>query len=275
MNLNPLRPSGLPHGINSPSGDFTKEIVKVLCLCLAFLPSDLFDDKYLRLPRAVGSLEADIFTLDMIAMKGSGHRSFDFGGIRHDIREAAEVKEQLNTELERCRIALAEHDQLIYAVARANALLSGREQELENAFMRMLHQTALVEEDIEIYNDLMQEVNKVYTRLSFDQIELLVATIIQKEKEVKSRLRGYLAHDRVREMSVFKDNAEIIELFLDSNHVYFAVDCYLNNQLNILIEASNAYVDFSHEYCFLLKKDALDKQAVHLDVVKQICSTTV
>ncbi|MGV3704739.1 MAG: M48 family metalloprotease [Arcticibacter sp.] len=241
----------------------------------SLLPPDLFDDRYLGLPRVVGSLEADIFTLDMIAMKGSGHRSFDFDGIRHDIREAAEVKEQLNAELERNRIALAEHDQLIYGAARANALLSGSEKELEDAFMRMLQQTALVEKDIEIYNDLMQEANKVYSRLPFDQIKLLVSTIIQKEKKVKSRLRDLLTHDRVREMSVFKNSAEIIELFLDSDHVYFAVDSYLNDQLNILIGASNAYVDISQEYCFLLKKDALHKQAVHLDVVKQSCSATV
>jgi len=236
---------------------------------------DLFDDRYLRLPKVTASLEADIFMLESIAVKGSGYRSFDFDGIRHDIKAADEVKRQINAELEQSRTALAEHDQRIYTAARTNALHIGREKELEDAFMGMFKQAALTAEDLERYNDLMQEVSKAYSRLPFDHIELLVSTIIQKEKGVRRRLQEFVDDDSVRKMNVFKDNAEVIAVFLDNNHVYFNGETYLEDQLNILIQACNAFLDISNEYCFMIKKDALDRQAAYLSLAKQSYSTTV
>lgn len=237
------------------------------------LLEELFDDRYLRLPQNTSSLEADIFMLDSIAMKGSGYRSFDFDGIRRYIKEAEDVKRQLNAELEQSRITLAEHDQRIYSVARENAVHAGKEKVLEDAFKSMFKQASLNENDIEIYNDLMQEISKTCNRLPFDDIKLLVLTIIKKEKEVKRRLQGFVDDDSVRKMNVFKDNAEMIGVFLDSNHVYFTEKTYLDEELNILIQACNAYLDISNEYCFVLKKDALNLQAECLGLVEQRLST--
>lgn len=237
------------------------------------LQEELFDDRYLRLPQITASLEADIFMLDSIAMKGSGYRSFDFDGMRHDINDAEEVRRQLNAELEQSKIALAEHDQRIYSVARQNALHAGKERELEDAFKSMFRQASLNESDLEIYNDLMQEISKAYNRLPFDDIKLLVLTIIKKEKDVKRRLQEFVDDDSVRKLNVFKDNAEVIGVFLDSNHVYFTGETYLEDQLNILIQACNVYFDISNEYCFLLKKDALNMQVEYLGLVKQSLST--
>jgi Zn-dependent protease with chaperone function len=235
----------------------------------SLLLEEPFDDRYLRLPKVVASLEADIFMLDSITVKGSGYRSFDFDGIRYHIKQAEEVKRQINADLEQSRTALAEHDQRIYTTARINALHAGLEKELENAFVVMFRQAALTEEDLETYNDIMQEVSKAYSRLPFDDIRLLVSTIIQKEKGVKRRLQEFVDDDSVRKMNVFKDNAEVIAVFLDSNHIYFVEDSYLDDQLNILIQACNAFLDISNEYCFGVKKDVLERQAVHLGLVKQ------
>lgn len=237
------------------------------------LLEELFDDRYIRLPQTTSSLEADIFMLDSIAIKGSGYRSFDFDGSRHDINDAEEVRRQLNAELEQSRITLAEHDQRIYSVARENALHEGKEKVLDDAFKSMFKQASLNKNDIEIYNDLMQEISKAYNRLPFDDIKLLVLTIIKKEKEVKRRLQEFVDDDNVRKMNVFKDHAEMIGVFLDSNHVYFTGEKYLDEELNILIQACNAFLDISNEFCFLLKKEALNLQTECLGLVERNLST--
>ena len=57
---------------------------------------------------------------------------------------------------------------------------------------------------------------------------------------------------------------------MDSNHAYFTQGKYLNEQLDLLNTSANAFLNITTQYCFLVKKAALDAQLqlLNLGVLK-------
>jgi len=220
----------------------------------------LFSKEWLRVPKTVSRMENDILILDSISAEGADYKSFDFEGLRYPIEDAFSIKNHLNKELKADRAKLREHDQEIYYIARRNASVKGLQNELENAFQLMFSQVNRTEADISLYNELMQEVAPAYSRLPYDEIKVLVMKIIHKEKQLKERICEILENERILQVSEFREDIEHIQALNSSSHVYFTHGKYLEEQLDLLNLASNAFLNITTGYCFMVKKEALEMQ---------------
>lgn len=226
------------------------------------LPSEkLFSDDYLLIPKTIKRIETDLTILESISAEGSGYKSFDFEGVRYPIEDVSSVKSYLTEEHGRLQESLKVHDQEIFYSAKRNAAAKGGAEDLENAFIQMFEQMERTGKGIRLYNEMAEEVAPVYTRLSKDEIEILVLKIIHKEKELKKQIEEVLSNQNIASTESFKEELTVMREFYDSTHVYFTAGKYLNNQLDLLQRASNAFLNISTEYYFQVKKSALEIQA--------------
>ncbi|WP_207425091.1 M48 family metallopeptidase [Pedobacter sp. SYSU D00535] len=230
-----------------------------------YLPEDLpfevlFSEEYLQIPKLLSSLENDMAALESIVMEGSDYKSFDFDGQRYPVHDAGMVKMYMEKELKQTGEELKKHDQEIFYVARRSAVFLGTEHELEAAFLDMFAQTEATEQDIKFFQELFQEVSKAYTQLPFAAIQELVARILEKEKLLKNRLEEILADEKILRLASLKEDLELARRFCDSQHLYFADNGYRNDELDLLNDASRAFLNLSTRYSFEVKKLALECQ---------------
>jgi predicted DNA binding CopG/RHH family protein len=131
---------------------------------------------------------------------------------------------------------------------------------LESAYRSMFKQVEQLNTDISLYNELAQQVAPVYSQLPIEEIKPLVLQIIKKEKELKCRFSEILNNDEVLKIDSLKEDLKQMQLLLDSNHAYFTQGKYLNEQLDLLNTSANAFLNITTQYCFLVKKEALQVQ---------------
>ncbi len=81
---------------------------------------------------------------------------------------------------------------------------------------------------------------------------------------MKERMHEILKDESILQIPAFKNDLDVIRRLCDSNHSYFAEGGYLNEELDLLNEASNAFVNFSTGYNYELKKLALECQVKFL-----------
>ncbi|WP_207423028.1 M48 family metallopeptidase [Desertivirga brevis] len=221
---------------------------------------DLFSEEHLSLPKTIAQIEGDITVLDSISAVGTGFKSFDFEGLRYPIGDAYSITNHLKNELQEVQKKVNKHDQEIYYIARRNALGQGKAEELEHAFGSMFRQSELTEADVRLYNEMAEVVAPVYSTLPIEEIKAQVMIIIRKEKELKKRMTEILEDPKIGEVDSFKDHLTSIKELCESTHLYFNEGRYLNEQLDLLNTAANAFLNVSSEYYFMVKKEALEVQ---------------
>lgn len=226
---------------------------------------DLFSEEYLSISKVIAELTSDITLLDSISTDGAGFKSFDFEGIRYSIGDAISIKDHLKSELTDAQEKVNKHDKEIYYIARRNAVSQGKTEVLEDAFALMFLQTELIETDVRLYNEMAEEVKPVYSTLPEEEIRVQVMKIIKKEKELKQRMTEIVEDPRIAGADFFKDDLTQMKELCEGNHLYFNQGEFLQEQLDLLNTAANAFLDVSTRYCFMVKKEALEVQLSLLD----------
>lgn len=228
--------------------------------------ADLFSEEYLQLPKQLNQIGQDIAILDAIAAEESDYESFDFDGQRYPVGDAYSVKAHLEAERVVVREKINRHDQDIYYTAYRKAKLNNTEKDLIIAYQTMFDQGAATDKDIALYNEMANQVAPAYSQLPLDEIKQLVLKIIDKETILKERLAEVLTNTGITNIDAIKDDLEQLQSLVDSRHVYFTQNNYLNEQLDLLNTACNAFLNVISHYNFKVKKNALEIQLRHLNV---------
>ena len=224
------------------------------------LSGDLFSDNYSRLPALIANLENDINVLASLSEGNTGIRSFDFDGEKFPAYEAEIIKGRLNKELEEATLKITDHDKAIYHYTLGVCTSANERTQLKLAYADMFRQIELAELDLKLYNEMIDVVNPVYTTMQHEDIKIQVMQIIRKEKELKERFEALLNDDKLIAEDSLTEYLKCIEKLVNSDHIYYTSAQYLNDEIQVLNDAMNAFVSITIDYNFLVKKSALGFQ---------------
>jgi Zn-dependent protease with chaperone function len=224
------------------------------------LSTDLFSDDFTRLPALIVNLENDINVLESLSEGNTGIRSFDFDGEKFPAYEAEIIKGRLKKELEEARLKISDHDKSIYHYTLGLCTSVTEKAQLKQAYAAMFLQFELAELDLKLYNEMIDVVNPVYTTMQHADIKIQVLQIIRKEKELKGRFQELLSNEKLIAEDSLAEYLKCIEKLINSDHIYYTSEQYLNDEIQLLNDALNAFLSITIEYNFLVKKHALGLQ---------------
>lgn len=125
----------------------------------------------------------------------------------------------------------------------------------------MFNQTKRFELDVALYNEVCTLMNPLYSRMEPPEIRRHVLELTRKEADLKKRYTEMVNDPEILADASLSEYRIQLQNFVDTNHIYYNSEQYLNEELQLLTDSLNAFLALSIDFNFLVKKDALQLQS--------------
>jgi Zn-dependent protease with chaperone function len=221
--------------------------------------SELFSDANCNIPQQIEGLKQDINTVDIIADKNYKINTFDFKGAKYSRRQTPKVKEQLVAELEAAEVRMKELDKAAYHYFTTVAKDDGERQALKAGYKQLFEAQDEMNEDISLYEKLMQQISPIYSTMEFAAINHTLKRVYTTEAQIKPRLQ-HLVNDDKFKTYISTEQKIALEKYLGNDWKYFDGVKYDEAAIAVFNEAMTAYINVIVERHFQLKKALLNLQ---------------
>lgn len=214
----------------------------------------LFTDENCNLPQFIIGMRKDIGHLEIVGNKENKDLiSFDFEGVRYDKTDAAAIKAIIEKQITDTEQQIAELDRRIFIFFYQQAQVKGMAQSLADQYKQALTFQSLAKPDYDSYNEIMDDMSPIYSKLTPDVINDTLSKVYYKERNVKPRIQEVIA-DTTLLPFITEAQKKDMETYLSKNWVYYSSG-YDNNALNVFNKGINAFVQVIAERSFRYKKD--------------------
>ncbi len=210
------------------------------------------------------ALENDKNILTSISENKLSIKTFDYDGQKYNTKDAKILIDQLEKEININKTKIEENDKLIYHFFYKQASLKGKENELKNSYLDFFEQDKVYEIRSELYNDIVNSMNFINIQTPFAEIENNFKEISNLETELKTELKGFIENKDL-ENDLSNPMKENLNKYLSKEWTYFRHNCYVDDNLKLLIAAVNYYNYLISRNYFLKKLHLLNYQMEQLE----------
>jgi Zn-dependent protease with chaperone function len=221
--------------------------------------ADVFSDEYLEKVLTSNSIQNDMQVLEQIKLKYVPVKTFDYAGVKYAQKDCHKLIKDLENTLNTISEEIKKHEENIYQFFKSKAQLKGLEEEYNEKTKAMFELFTRAARRSNVYNDLINESEFFYRNLQYHAIRSKLSKYSEFENNFIIELRQMMQPGHyLKAMS--EEARKAFENYLNGSRNYFEEDKYNNEALQLLIEASNHFMDVVFKTHFKLKKDFLEYQ---------------
>ncbi|MES2267248.1 MAG: M48 family metalloprotease [Bacteroidota bacterium] len=220
--------------------------------------SELLKETNTSLPVSSERMQQDIYTLQSIVER-KDIKTFDYKGNKYKNKMATDIVQEIEKERNEAVNAIETLDRKIFQYAYTIANDAGKVllvTKYKNLFA--LQTDSVI--DFDLYGNVMEYFNKVYTNMPFEQITTNLANVYHEERKLKPRIKEIMADEKNRQYFT-EEQLVAAENYVSANLVYFLEPKYDNNAIDAFNEGTDAYIAAIGKRNFEVKKDLLTFQA--------------
>lgn len=219
--------------------------------------NELYGDKALELISTHQTLENDIAILQQIAGEQTHIETFDYNGNRYQAKEAGDLANALQTQLQQLQTSIEENDIRIYKYFRSLAIRQGSIQQLTQKYQAFIVQETGYEEKMQAARKVAEACRFIEQTTPIEVIEKNLFALQPLEETFRKYIKE-LIHSEAAQAELTDSIRQTLTQYLRSNEAYFIRPNYNDAALNGLFSAINAYQFLLSKTFFIIKKELLD-----------------
>lgn len=233
---------------------------------------DLFSESKVDEVYTAVSLQSDIELIKQIADKTLDVKTFDYEGIKYSKKDCKGLLFKLEKELEILNEKIRSNDIEIFRYFRSKEQKANLNPLLENLYVHFFNFDKEFDTKYDVYIQLSIELKFVSYTTPFEQIRANFNKIEPLEKRLKKGITEILeSQDYQGELT--KEIKENFELYLSKKWLYFGIDTYEENNLQMLFSAVNSYAFLLSRGYFLTKQKLLNYQVELINTTPNLVNT--
>lgn len=216
---------------------------------------ELFSDQKVDWIYSVIGLQDDFETLKNISSKLLPVKTFDYDGVRYKRKDAANLSETLNIELENYNEKIRANDIAIYCYFKKIENKKKGSKDLDQLYLEFFDFEKKYVSQYDFYTKFLMDLEFVNVTTPFENIKDNFKKIKPKEEELKGEINQLLADDLFLN-DLAKDTRQELSKYTSASWEYFGESKYNDENLRLLYSAL-------HNYAYLLsRKYFLQKRAL-------------
>ena len=204
-------------------------------------------------------LDMDLKTVESISKKEIPIGSFEYDGIKYKSDQCKELLEKLVKQHEVMYKQVNELDINIYFFFYRLGKLSGKHEELVKNYETYFYFLTEDKSNLQIYLDLINSMQFIYRVHSFNQIEVKLEEMGEKEDIFRERMHNIL-NDPNYQSIITEEQKENLNKYLSKEWTYFDNQEYDQEALKVLEEAIYQFYEICSRAPFYALKKLLDFQ---------------
>lgn len=220
---------------------------------------ELFSDQKVDWIYSVIGLQDDFETLKNISSKLLPVKTFDYDGVRYKRKDAANLSETLNIELENYNEKVRANDIAIYCYFKKIENKKKGAKDLDQLYLAFFDFEKKFVSQYDFYNKFLMDLEFVNVTTPFENIKDNFKKIKAKEEELKTEINQFLADDLFLN-DLAKDTRQELSKYTSASLEYFGENKYNDENLGLLFSALHNYAYLLSRKYFLLKKVLLAYQ---------------
>ncbi|MCU0414407.1 MAG: M48 family metallopeptidase, partial [Ignavibacteriaceae bacterium] len=221
--------------------------------------SEVYSEANVNFIYQFSGIDYDIKTIDSISKGEWKIESFEYDGIKYQIKESKQLLDKLLKQHESLYQKVNEIDIEIFKYFFRLSKLVGRDSELVKSYETYFYFVKEDKSNLQIYLDLINSMQFIYRINSFNQIRIKLEEMHCKESVFRERMEKLLDDENYQSIL----NAEQREKFtnyLEKEWTYFDGQNYNQEELKILEEAIYQFYELCSRAPFYALKKLLDFQ---------------
>jgi hypothetical protein len=216
---------------------------------------ELFSDQKVDWIYSVIGLQDDFETLKNISSKLLPVKTFDYDGVRYKRKDAANLSETLNIELENLNEKIRANDIAIYCYFKKIENKKKGSKYLDQLYLEFFDFEKKYVSQYDFYTKFLMDLEFVNVTTPFENIKDNFKKLKAKEEELKTEINQLLADDLFLN-DLAKDTRQELSKYTSASWEYFGESKYNDENLRLLYSAL-------HNYAYLLsRKYFLQKRAL-------------
>ncbi len=218
---------------------------------------ELFDDSKVDTLYELNSLKNDQYVVESISKGELKLKTFDYDGTKYQPADAVELLQRIEHTIAATEQKITDYNQQIHAYFLLQADLQGKGKEFEQKYNDFATFDKNYGEGQARYNEMVENTEFIFETVPFAAIEARLSDLKRREEELKKQLVLLLAlPESSRELD--ENLIRSLEKYVNNELVYFQVDHYNEENLQILFNAISSYKKLLDENHFTKKKCYLE-----------------
>ncbi|WP_313181048.1 M48 family metallopeptidase [Sphingobacterium siyangense] len=218
---------------------------------------ELFADSRVDTLYELNSLKNDKYVVEAISKGELKLKSFDYDGIKYRAADAIELLKKIEDTIAATEHKITDYNQQIHSYFAHLADTQGMCEEFERRYDDFAFFDKNYEEAQELYAHMTENTRFIFQTLPFADIEARLQEVKRREGELKKKLATLLA------LPGSKDELDdtlltSLDMYINRDLIYFNVDHYNEDNLQILFNAISAYKKLLDDQHFVKKKHYLN-----------------
>jgi Zn-dependent protease with chaperone function len=222
---------------------------------------DVFTDDNCNIQALITGLKTDISTIDFI-IAGDQINTFDYEGVKYKKENAGDIKLILQKNLQEAEEKLAILDKMAFQFFYNK---SASKQNLLNGYKELFEYQQQTQEYIKLYENLLNEINPIFSNMKFADIEVAISAINAREEQLKPILTMFVSDEKYKNV-ISSDDLKSLNIYLSKNWVYFNHPDYDEPATQLLTHTVNTFYKTVIDHFFAVKKKLTDEQLISAKV---------
>jgi len=228
---------------------------------------ELFSHQNYLLTKKLEVINSDLQLLKNMNVPGNQIHSFEFDGVKCKIDDVPGLIEQLEKEIKPIQNQIDGLDKEIFLIAMAKSDSEIKEN-LIKLYADYFRISAECESGYSNYTKLANEISPIYsTNISIENATLIMARAKEMESQIIQQIKEVMPEAQ-QEQYIENEQFKRLEKYLKINRRYLYNNGFNNEELYVLNEAMNIFLNLISEREFRFKKKMLNMQMDIFNAIK-------
>lgn len=214
---------------------------------------ELFADSKVEAFYELNSLENDKYVVEAISKGEIKLKTFDYDGTKYRPADATELLQKIAGDIATTAQKIADYNQEIHFYFEQLADVQGKHLEFKHKY----EDFALFDKNYEAgqtrYNEMVENTTFIFQTLPFVDIEARLSDLKRREEELKKELAVLLELPESK-LDMEEQLISSLDNYISSELVYFHVDHYNEENLQIMFNAISTYKKLLDDHHFAKKR---------------------
>lgn len=226
-------------------------------------PAATFDDLYSKqaidMVYELLAMEQDMTVLTAIENGSYPVKTFDYDGHKYNLSDVSDLLKKLQTDKLLLQEKIRKNDEQVFVYFHDAARKKGEGEKIASAYNEYYAFVDDFETKKEEFFKFQSVASFMNVQTPFNEIREGIEKLKAAESEFKTMVKAVMANEDV--VAGLSASAKAnLEKYLTEDLVYFGIDAYYDDAVNVFFEAVNSFVYLLNRSFFLTKKHLLELQ---------------